>query len=81
MSNKANINKYQIAFNDEKIKDDFTSFDLLHYSQLGKVITLVIKGNQDEVVEKLEAMHPLILDVLSVTFEELFIYEIERNRD
>lgn len=81
MSNKANINKYQIAFNDEKTKDDFTSFDLLHYSQLGKVITLVIKGNQDEVVEKLEAMNPLILDVLSVTFEELFIYEIERNRD
>lgn len=81
MSNKANINKYQIAFNDEKTKEDFTSFDLLHYSQLGKVITLVIKGNQDEVVKKLEAMHPLILDVLSVTFEELFIYEIERNRD
>lgn len=81
MSNKANINKYQIAFNDEKTKEDFTSFDLLHYSQLGKVITLVIKGNQDEVVQKLEAMHPLILDVLSVTFEELFIYEIERNRD
>lgn len=81
MSNKANINKYQIAFNDEKTKEDFAFFDLLHYSQLGKVITLVIKGNQDEVVKKLEAMHPLILDVLSVTFEELFIYEIERNRD
>ena len=81
MSNKANINKYQIAFNDEKTKEYFASFDLLHYSQLGKVITLVIKGNQDEVVKKLEAMHPLILDVLSVTFEELFIYEIERNRD
>ena len=76
---KLDFRKALKRFNDEKIKDDFTSFDLLHYSQLGKVITLVIKGNQDEVVEKLEAMHPLILDVLSVTFEELFIYEMERR--
>lgn len=77
--NKANISKYQLAFNDEKTIDDFKEFNVLHYSKIGKVITLVIKGDKEETIEKLEQFNPLILDVLSVNFEELFIYEVENK--
>ncbi len=76
-ANKANISKYQMAFKEEKTIDDFKDFNVLHYSKIGKVITLVIKGEKQETIEKLEAYNPLILDVLNVNFEELFIYEVE----
>ena len=38
---------------------------------------MVIRGEREEVTEKLNAMSPLILDVLQTNFEELFIYELE----
>ena len=53
----------------------FKDFDVLYKNMEGRIITLVIRGNRDEVSEKLEAFNPLILDVLNVNFEELFIYE------
>lgn len=71
------INKYQAAFPHEVTKDDFRDFDVLHFEQEGRVCRLVIRGDRDEVTEKLNAMSPLILDVLQTNFEELFIYELE----
>lgn len=79
LETKEEINKYQLAFNEDKNEADFKEFELMHYQKIGKVITLVIKGDQNEVKEKLLKMNPLLLDVLSVNFEELFIYEIERR--
>ncbi len=75
IESKANINKYQLAFKDEIDKDLFKGFDVLYSSGEGRIITLVIKGDKEEVCQKLEKLNPLILDVLNVNFEELFIYE------
>jgi ABC-2 type transport system ATP-binding protein len=75
LESKSNVNKYQIAFKrdiDEKIFDEF---DILHKVKEGSVYTLVIKGNKDDVISKLKKLKPIILDTLSVNFEELFIYE------
>ena len=77
LESKANINKYQIAFNKEIDESFFDQFDLMHKSKEGSVYSLVIKGDRDEIVEKLKELDPLILDTLSVNFEELFIYEHE----
>lgn len=74
---KEQVNKYQVVFKNERDKEDFKGFDILHFSKSGRVINMVIKGNVDEVIEKLEMYNPLILDTLKVNFEELFIYEIE----
>lgn len=71
------INKYQLAFADEKTKDDFSGFDLLHFEAEGRVVKLVIRGESEKVLEQLEAMKPVLTDVLPVSFEELFIYELE----
>jgi len=77
LESKDLINKYQIAFKEEKTKEDFKDFDLLHYEQEGRVLKLVIRGKQEEITEQLKAMQPVLLDVLQVNFEELFIYELE----
>lgn len=77
LESKDMINKYQLAFAEEKTREDFSEFDVLHYEQEGRVQRLVIRGNQEEVTAKLEGMKPLLMDVLPVSFEELFIYELE----
>lgn len=75
LESKANINKYQLAFKEEIDIELFKGFDVLYKNMEGRIITLVIKGNREDVSKKLEALNPLILDVLNVNFEELFIYE------
>ena len=80
LESKANINKYQLAFKEAIGESAFDQFDLMHKTREGSVYTLVIKGDREETTEKLEALHPLILDVLPVNFEELFIYEHEGGR-
>ena len=75
LESKANINKYQLAFKEEVDIEMFKGFDVLYKNMEGRIVTLVIKGNRGDVSKKLEALNPLILDVLNVNFEELFIYE------
>lgn len=71
------INKYQIVLHDDVQEDYFKDLDILHYHKIGRVITLVVKGDKEEIVSKLNALDPLILDVININFEELFIYELE----
>ncbi len=79
LESKQNINKYQLAFN-RPIEDDvFAQFDVLQMHKEGSVYSLVIKGDREETVKKLQELDPVILDTLSVNFEELFIYEHERG--
>ena len=77
LNEKSNINKYQVAFNRDIEESEFSQFDILHKNKEGSIYTLVIKGNQGEVEEKLREMNPVVMDVLNVNFEELFIYEHE----
>ncbi|MCR4951425.1 MAG: ABC transporter ATP-binding protein [Solobacterium sp.] len=75
------VNKYQAAFKEEKTKEDFRDLDLLHFEQEGRVIQLVVRGERDEILKQLEDMDPVLVDVLPVSFEELFIYELESRGD
>ena len=77
VESREQINKYQVVFQEEKQKEDFRDFDILHYEKEGRVIRLVLRGEEEAVRAKLEEMKPVILDVLPVNFEELFIYELE----
>ena len=51
-------------------------FDVLHMSNAGRVYTLIVKGNPKEAQAALEAYNPAIVDVLPLTLEEIFIYEM-----
>ncbi|MBP5279706.1 MAG: ABC transporter ATP-binding protein [Erysipelotrichaceae bacterium] len=77
LESKQNINKYQLAFNKDIDEEAFKDFDILHMHKEGSVYSLVIKGDREEIVNKLRELDPVILDTLSVNFEELFIYEHE----
>ena len=37
---------------------------------------MIVKGNPTEAKEQLEKMHPMLIDLLPLTLEEIFIYEL-----
>lgn len=71
------LKKYQVAFNHEIGNDLFSTFDLVRYRSEGRVAQLVIRGEEEAVMEKLRKLKPVLIDVLPVTFEEMFLYELE----
>ncbi|MBQ1468734.1 MAG: ABC transporter ATP-binding protein [Solobacterium sp.] len=77
LQSKEQINKYQIVFEQEQDKEVFKDLDILHFENEGRVYKLVIRGNEEDVTEKLNTLKPVLMDILQVNFEELFIYELE----
>ncbi len=50
--------------------------ELLHKATTGRVHTLILKGEPQRAKAAMEQMQPLLLDVLPLTLEEIFIYEL-----
>lgn len=74
---QGNISKIQVACltGMPKIPDEYK---VLHMSNTGRVYTLIVKGNPSEVVEAISKSSELntIVDILPLTLEEIFIYEM-----
>lgn len=69
-----NIVKVQVVFNDGSSLPE--GMNVLHESKSGKITTLIIRGRADEVTNAIEAAQPLFYDVVPLTLEEVFIYEL-----
>ena len=50
--------------------------DVLHESQTGRLKTLVVRGDAREISRKVSAANPVYFDVLPLSLEEIFIYEL-----
>ena len=50
--------------------------DILHETQAGRLKTLIVRGNAEEISAKVSASDPLYFDVLPLSLEEIFIYEM-----
>ncbi len=74
---KGKVNKYQAAFNEEVTRDQFSGLDILSFQSEGRVVQMVVRGEEETVRAELAKHDPVLIDVLPVTFEELFIYELE----
>ena len=73
---KSDIHKLQIAFSGEIPNELLPGEEILHSSQNGSVLLMIVKGDRDRLVSKVEKINPVILDVLPLTLEEIFIYEL-----
>lgn len=53
-------------------------FEVLHMSNIGRVYTLIVKGSPKEAQRALMADENMavVVDVLPLTLEEIFIYEM-----
>ncbi len=72
---KGNICKVQLAFGG-KFPEELLGEEVLHSSRLGSVYTLIVKGDSDTFEKKAREFSPLIYDKVSLTLEEVFIYEL-----
>ena len=72
---QGNISKIQVACQSgvPKLPD---RFEILHMANTGRVYTLIVKGDPREAEEILLKENPTIVDVLPLTLEEIFIYEM-----
>ena len=52
------------------------NLEILHESQSGRLRTLIVRGSAQEVTEKVQAVQPAYFDVLPLSLEEIFIYEL-----
>ena len=69
-----NMVKIQAVFRDgQEIPPEL---NVLHASSTGRLQQLVIRGKADEVTPKIEETEPVYMDVIPLTLEEIFIYEL-----
>lgn len=69
--------KVQVAFDGEYDRSKFNSIDLCHFSKHGSVSNLIVRGDRQEVEYKILAMKPILYEVLPLSLEEVFIFELE----
>ncbi len=73
---KGNIRKVQMAFSGEFPSELRSQIDVLHLTKTGSVYTAIIKGESEEIKNTVSKYNPLIFDTVSLTLEEVFIYEL-----
>ena len=69
-----NIVKVQIALPDGKTVPE--GLDILHSSSTGRLKSLIMHGDRQELAEKLSVSEPLFMDFVPLSLEEIFIYEL-----
>lgn len=50
--------------------------DVLHTAQSGRLVTLIVRGAAEEIRARVEAAAPVYYDLLPLSLEEIFIYEL-----
>ena len=69
-----NIAKVQLALPDDRPLPE--GLNLVHETISGRLRTLILRGDPDETLQKLQECEPLFLDAVPLTLEEIFIYEL-----
>ena len=69
-----NLSKIQLALPDGACLPP--ELDVLHCSGPGRLKTLIVRGNSQEVERRLAELNPLFMDSVPLTLEEIFIYEL-----
>ncbi len=69
--------KIQIAFAEDYDGSKFTGIDITRFVKTGSVANMIVRGDRDATVASLQAMKPVLLDVLPLSLEEVFTYEME----
>ena len=69
--------KVQVAFRDTFDRSMFEGINITRYRQEGSVANMIVNGDREETTERINAMKPVVFDVLPLTLEEVFTYEME----
>ena len=77
---RENFEKVQIALPDGELDRtviENAGVEVLSFKTLGRVSTVITKGDKADITAKLSALSPAVLELVPLTLEEIFIYEME----
>ena len=69
-----NIAKVQLALPEDKTLP--SDINILHHSTTGRLQTIIVRGKAEEITNKLATCEPLFMDIIPLSLEEIFIYEL-----
>lgn len=72
---KSDIHKIQVAFRDP-LENPYAGLNVLHKEARGSVDLLIIRNRRDLVEQIIGAKDPVVFDLLPLSLEEIFIYEL-----
>lgn len=73
---KGSVHKYQMVLDEETAKKLSESDELLHISKTGSVYSIIMRGDAQLTYERMKELSPLLCERISLTLEEVFIYEL-----
>lgn len=74
---KGSVHKVQAAFGKPCAKEDFEGLEVLHFEQNQSLTYMIAKGDEAAVSEAVKKKDPKLFDMIPLTLEEIFIYEME----
>ncbi len=73
---KLDIHKIQVAFTNGIPANILEDVPVLYREERGSVLVLIARGAHHELIEQIRSHQPAIVDILPLTLEEIFIYEM-----
>lgn len=74
---KSDVHKVQVVFKENVPEDILNNFNILHQERRGSVNLFILRGDHEQIERTIQAAKPLVYDLLPLTLEEIFIYEME----
>jgi ABC-2 type transport system ATP-binding protein len=74
---RGNIHKVQVAFSEVPDMSVFDSLYVMKSERTGSLLSLVVKGNENEIMDYINTLNPLYAECIEPTLEEVFVYELE----
>ncbi len=75
---KTDLFKIQLALDYNYSKNELKGIvDILSFERHGSLSTIIARGNKEKAIAKLNSMNPVFLDVIPLSLEEVFAYEME----
>ena len=73
---KGSVHKYQLVLDEDTADMLSQNEDVLHISRTGSVYNVIMRGEGDGIQKKLSMISPVLCERVSLTLEEVFIYEL-----
>ena len=71
-----NILKMQVVFQEPEMPKMPEEMNVLHVTKVGRIYTLIIRGNMGEIKAQIATYNPILMEALPLSLEEIFIYEL-----
>ena len=74
---RGNFHKVQAAFKILPPEIKFHGLDIIKCNKMGSLLQMIIKGQESEILDKINSLEPIFVESIEPTLEEIFIYEME----